>query len=1145
MTSTVTSGSLTTTTTSLALMTTTAATLPTDCRSNLLRNPGFESPPQRFETVVANPNIPIRPGPRPPGVYEFTDVPATWEIAHSPKARHKNGDIVKANVPNVVDAAHYKSHSGDYYVFMSLDQNSPDQNGLPEGDPMPLTIKTSLRLSVQREYRLAFYYALGDNQGLGEQCTLAVALNGRIQGEMIGITPSPAGTYVRAERTLRHPNAASAFPDQLVTSFVSTIPTTAHVQFSHAFSFAQEIIFQCKRAGLTQVDLLLDDMSLVDGDDACIVAPPACSPAPSINLIPDNSFENVNADPNAMTSWSPLYGPSLSNRNNPFRRQVSSSRYKAQDGSHLLVGHINSTTWGSNLVNMFFYNMRLDSPYRLSFHHSIGELQSFGSVGCDLNVRIKGAAESVASFSHNLPLHATARPGQWEYVEWTVQRIGKVATSQLTFTVQCGDGSRVIDPREYDFELLLDNISLVDLNECRQGPAVSTTISRPSNTNTRGPNDATATCGRRPNAYPVDASGGESKLYNKNRDASPAVLDTPFIPCGTSFDQELDFAYGYLKWDSGLKGNDSAIYSYLGWPSELEVLTYRQRVSGKANVLGLMQAVKNLAGFVGDITSLINAAVEGITKVVDFFATIRPSIGFTIPLNMFPPGFAGSSFDGNNILLYTAELGEKEAGFSAAKSEVERIVNAYGLAGKAEPRVNLWCVDCGLTGELTVAGSASISVINGPTSLRLELGGNIAAGMHLGLEAYVEKEAEFKKKLGTVALPGLSIPGIITVGPLATFSVDGKVGVAALGRVLLGGKVEFPQIKAVLDVIDLDASELSGFKPTFTPRFEAGGELTISSSLGMPISVGIGIDILNGAFEKGVALVTRPYIGTEIHWNTPPIGTGVDEDGCDGIDWSLGIGTEFEMDVFDNSIAIGQWEGPKIAEGCLGNTIPDAEESKPVSPENPNEPATAKPKENPIYQLPPVEELMAGQPIAPAPGQATDVPVAEGQARLRDVSDKVNLIAGDDGSLYLGSQNTTSSLFAQGLNIVYGADKRYLAWHPDTMGAYGISRLRLVDEGTALFGQLSATLVPVRAAQRNVYLVLGAPYLLSETNFYSLAWCNSPLYKGSKIFMVRNFDDAMQRLKSPEVQWIVTGAEISECGPLILKHDLPPLKELP
>ncbi|PPJ59982.1 hypothetical protein CBER1_10141 [Cercospora berteroae] len=668
---------------------------------------------------------------------------------------------------------------------------------------------------------------------------------------------------------------------------------------------------------------------------------------------------------------------------------------------------------GSNLVNIFFYNMRLDSQYRLSFYHSIGELQSFGCVGCDLNVRIKGAAESVVSFSQNLPLHATARLGQWEYVEWTVQRMGKVATSQLTFTVQCGDGSRVIDPREYDFELLLDNISLVDLNECRQGPAASTTISRPGNTNTRGPNDATATCGRRPNAYLVDANGGESKLYNNNRDASPAVLDTPFIPCGTSFDQELDFAYGYLKWDSGLNGNDSAIYSYLGWPSELVVLTYAQRVSGKANVLGLMQAVKNLAGFVGDITSLINAAVEGVAKVVDFFATIRPSIGFTIPSICFLQALAGP-----RLTATTSSL----------------------------------------------AGSASISVINGPTSLRLEVGGNIAAGMHRGLEAYVEKEAEFKKKLGTVALPGVSIPGIITVGPLATFSVDGKVGVAALGRVLLGGKVEFPEIKAVLDVIDLDASELSGFKPTFTPRFEAGGELTISSSLGMPISVGIGIDFLNGAFEKGVALVTRPYIGTEIHWNTTPIGTGVDEDGCDGIDWSLGIGTEFEMDVFDNSIAIGEWEGPNIAEGCLGNTIPDAEEPKPVSPENPNEPATAKPKESPIHKLPLVEELMAGQPIAPAPGQATDVPVAQGQARLRDVSDKVNLVAGDDGSLYLGSQNTASSLFAQGLNIVYGADKRYLAWHPDTMGADGISRLRLVDEGTALFGQLSATLVPVRAA---------------------------------------------------------------------------------
>lgn len=585
---------------------------------------------------------------------------------------------------------------------------------------------------------------------------------------------------------------------------------------------------------------------------------------------------------------------------------------------------------------------------------------------------------------------------------------------------QCGKG---YDQSE-SVDFMLDNFSLMDLNECRPPPD-RTVPQAPSNTNTRASNDPTAACGRKPPTFPLNANGreGESDKYSTTYDFSQTVLNSPFIPCGPTFDSELDMAYGFLKYTPGVAGNVTGLREKLGIFGFEEGWSISMIIDGYAGAMGFAMIGKKLAAFFADLERLVNSAIETIKMVVDTFTTIRPSIGFMIPFDMNPFKVDSSFGEGNSIPLYALEIKEEEVGeaaFSAASSKAKAIAEKYAIQDP-KPRLNVWCVDCGVTGSLSVAGTASISLLKGPTSLAVELDGNIGVGVHLGIEAMVEKEFEFlKKQLYSAGLPGLSIPGIITLGPMITLSVDGKAGVKALGRVLAGAKLEFPEMSVVLDVIDTSRTGLSGFKPTVTTTFEAVGELELSASVGLPISVGIGIDVLNGLWTQGIAVVSRPNLGAKAHWNTP---MAQDEDKCDGIDWELGLGVDFELSVFEKSYALGEFEGPKLAEGCLGNEIPEEGEPTPIEPADPEESSTrsAEPVESPIYELPPVPTLLQGQPVKDS------VALKAGQVRISDVTNAAYLVAGDDGSIYLGPASNPDTVFDMSSNVTYGAKGKFLA----------------------------------------------------------------------------------------------------------------------
>ena len=84
-----------------------------------------------------------------------------------------------------------------------------------------------------------------------------------------------------------------------------------------------------------------------------------------------------------------------------------------------------------------------------------------------------------------------------------------------------------------------------------------------------------------------------------------------------------------------------------------------------------------------------------------------------------------------------------------------------------------------------------------------------------------------------------------------------------------------------------------------------------------------GIDILNGLFKEGVALVDTPAVmgeaSFELNIGTDDTSVGTDE--CEGIAWDIKLINEVTLEI-DNgpTFHLKDWASPALAEGCIGYT---------------------------------------------------------------------------------------------------------------------------------------------------------------------------------------------------------------------------------
>jgi hypothetical protein len=250
----------------------------------------------------------------------------------------------------------------------------------------------------------------------------------------------------------------------------------------------------------------------------------------------------------------------------------------------------------------------------------------------------------------------------------------------------------------------------------------------------------------------------------------------------------------------------------------------------------------------------------------------------------------------------------------------------YGLA--------LYCVECGFGGEATLFGELEVDIEILPPSISVSkaqagFNANMRAGLNLGMEAFVKYEKEWEKTLAKIPLGGFHVPLVITVGPFVSVGIEAKAGISATGTLLIGATAVWDDVDVLIDLKNSGNSHVTGLVPRFEHKAEATGELKIEASLGLPVKLGLGVEVLS-VWEASAAIVDTPSIvaegSFEVSASVSDEGT-IEYDingGCYGIAWNVHF--ENTLQAVVEADLIGSWEhdliepqeSDPIAEGCIG-----------------------------------------------------------------------------------------------------------------------------------------------------------------------------------------------------------------------------------
>lgn len=241
------------------------------------------------------------------------------------------------------------------------------------------------------------------------------------------------------------------------------------------------------------------------------------------------------------------------------------------------------------------------------------------------------------------------------------------------------------------------------------------------------------------------------------------------------------------------------------------------------------------------------------------------------------------------------------------------------------PGITFYCVNCGIHGSVAVSGSISFGVIGGITAGSIGMAGNLQAGLEIGMDAYAEYDKSLTlARLVHQGIPGFSIPNVITVGPEVTLDLTADFSVSAEGQLLAGITLSLPDFGANLDVFDPSRSTSHGSVPEVHRIFNATGTLTATASLGLPLGLAFGIDLLAGRYSKTIALIDTPAIEavatlSATYQNIDGVGSSsVNGGDCDGVEWQIDVRNDLTLNVLDSrNYDLFSWVSPPLAQGCI------------------------------------------------------------------------------------------------------------------------------------------------------------------------------------------------------------------------------------
>jgi len=512
---------------------------------------------------------------------------------------------------------------------------------------------------------------------------------------------------------------------------------------------------------------------------------------------------------------------------------------------------------------------------------------------------------------------------------------------------------------------------------------------------------------------------------------------------------------------------------------------------------------------------------EGLESLLNFQQSV------SVPISVTPSDDAlEDSPWGEQALLGSFGEGEKDEAESdsdekAKRSEGEEAENEDEDGEGASFSMNVFCVNCAITGSVELEGELAVDM-SGISALEVGATADLTLGLGIGLDAKAEYSHTFSVTLFQEGIPELCSGTTLCIGPYVKLAAELTFAAEAEGYLLVGGQWALTDATAQLYAYG-GTSGATNWTPTFTPTLQAGGEITLSLSYGMPLSVGLGINILDDTISEDVELTITPSITA-----TATAALNITSDGttttvdtstgdCNGIDVSL----DWEVDLTYNILNLAEGSiydtgAMNIAETCIAwNSF-----------------------------------VANGTDTA---NSSTEVGFGSGAGNVTSSYANVTLVDSSDGSAlqictngdvykvspgfsaadcspnwlaYTSLLSTTDSFSssANSSSVVADASRRLPILFPEVMAKTNVSRLRLVQSG-AIPSKAEYVAFDSFASGRLAVDRLGKQYTAVQcSNLNSTAGAGR-----NEVFLVSDASQGLAVLNADEVVYSISNGYVQNC----------------
>ncbi|CAK7215121.1 hypothetical protein SBRCBS47491_002374 [Sporothrix bragantina] len=330
--------------------------------------------------------------------------------------------------------------------------------------------------------------------------------------------------------------------------------------------------------------------------------------------------------------------------------------------------------------------------------------------------------------------------------------------------------------------------------------------------------------------------------------------------------------------------------------SDLPDLATENLVGPRSLRSRIKKALQKVASAVKDSVQVVASAVKtAVDAIVDVAQTVQEALPTftTINESLTTPVTFDSTKIGN---IVTTPFHDQE-GYQLLSLSVDQDI---GDDVSVKASVDLFCVECGVQGDFNLNGQVSfiLSELKFQTGF-IDVTGAMHAGLELGIVAEASVNKDFTKPIASIPLSPFTIPGVVIVGPEFTLDAGVSLALGVEGSLLAGATADWVNIHAHIDVVNTTSSFATGFKPDVTPVFDVDGSITFKTTFFIEGALGIGLNFLNGAFDKSVALVDRPGLFISAGLGASFDLNSTDDDFCNGLDIAVGFSNEVSINVFD------------------------------------------------------------------------------------------------------------------------------------------------------------------------------------------------------------------------------------------------------